>query len=865
MSSRDSKTRPPLTPSPSLEDWRPRKIGPYTILEVLGEGGMGTVYLAEQLAPIRRLAALKLIKLGQDTKEVLARFDQERQALSLMNHPNIAKVFDAGAAEDGRPYFVMEYVEGPRISDYCDTAKLSIPARLQLFLDVCAGIQHAHQKGIIHRDLKPSNILVATSDDGAPIPKIIDFGLAQATEQRLTDQTLFTRQGQWIGTPEYMSPEQAGRGAHAVDTRSDIYSLGALLYELMTGHLPFDSMSLREAGLLEIQRAIQEIEPPKPSTRITSASDHDHWLAECRCIDAVSLRKRLRGDLDWIIMRALEKEPARRYASAGEFAADIERHLEHKPALAGPPSWTYRTQKFLRRYRMQVGAASAVLIALIVGLAIAIRQYGFAEENRLRAEVSASNAKKQELLAREQEAVAAEAARIARLRSEEAENSARAAYAASTRANESLQRFNLLANVARFEKLLEEEQDLWPAWPQNLAAFRAWNLEFNRIASERQSIIAAIRDIDARSSEAYRRYGDSLRELQAKYQRVANPDRESVLLNIRSMIGTLRQSQEQAWYETLEMLRTDEFLRETLQRLLVDIDREHGRARERMRERLRWARTIEQRSIGAFEAEWRDAALRVGRARHYRGFSLRPQIGLVPLGRNATTQLEEFLHLASHRRNLEVPQRRPDGALDLRPGHGIIFVLLPPRVTSDQRLEPPIFVGKHEVTQAQWQRLTGEAPSAFHDEGEDLGDATSQHPVENVNHDEGARFMARHGLRLPREAEWQHMLTGRVGRRSMASRWQESTSDCNFFGDDSWPSTAPVASTPGNQAGLHDLLGNVAEWCAANAPDAKRASAWGGSWGDPRPTGDAIPQRLEARERRSDRIGVRAVRDLIAD
>ncbi|MCA8968934.1 MAG: protein kinase [Planctomycetes bacterium] len=862
MSTRDSKTRPPTAPDPSLEEWRPRQIGPYTILKVLGEGGMGTVYLAEQLTPIRRLVALKLIKLGQDTKEVLARFDQERQALSLMNHANIAKVFDAGANDDGRPYFVMEYVDGIRISDYCDSRELSIQGRLRLFLEVCAGIQHAHQKGIIHRDLKPSNILVADVD-GRSVPKIIDFGLAQATEQRLTEQTLLTRQGQWIGTPEYMSPEQAGRGASAVDTRSDIYSLGTVLYELMTGHLPFDSMILREAGLLEIQRTIQEVEPPKPSTRIGAESEFDSELAKRRAMDPPSLRKRLRGDLDWIIMRAIEKEPSRRYASAGEFAADIDRHLSHKPALAGPPSWVYRTTKFLRRYRIQVAAVAAVVIALIAGLVASVLQYQRAETNRITAEKSAEHAKAQELLAREQEAAASEAARIAQQRKNEAELSAREAYEASKRATASLERFNLLAGVARFEKLLQQEELLWPAWPQNLEAFRSWNLEFNRIESQRFDIERAISDIDARMAESYRVYGERLHELTKKYDRFTNPPRESVLNSIRSAIGSLRQSQERAWFETFEQVRTDEFLRETLVKLLLDIERKGSTARSRIRERLRWARKIEDMSIQNHATAWRDASIRVGRARWYRGFSLRPQIGLVPLGQDPDTQLEEFVHLASHDPELPLPKRNTKtGALELQDGHGVIFVLLPPRAGPDRKLATPIFIGKHEITQGQWFRMTDMQPSVFNEETHGIGEHANQHPVEYVNYDESLQLLARHGFRLPSEAEWEHAargVRGRGRRSPPAVSPVAPVSTTSNFGEaaDGWTYTAPVGSFTPNGFGLFDVYGNVAEWCASDAPESGRAPVLGGAYNDP------VVRRLESGNRRSDRIGIRAVRDLL--
>ncbi len=330
-------------------------IGRYKLLRQIGEGGFGTVYLAEQSDPVKRRVALKVIKPGMDSREIIARFEAERQALAMMDHEHIARVHDAGTTEGGRPYFVMELVNGEPITKYCVDSHLDISGRVQLFTDVCAAVQHAHQKGIIHRDLKPSNILVS-SHDGRAVVKVIDFGIAKAIGMENTGKTIFTQFGRMIGTPQYMSPEQAGPNTLAVDTRSDIYSLGVILYELLTGTTPLDADQLRNAAHVEMQRLIREETPPKPSTR-NAGSPHAHPVSP----------KSLRGDLDWIVLKALEKEPARRYESAGALAEDLLRFLQHKPVEARPPSVSYLMRRFTRRHRGPVFAGAALLIALLLG------------------------------------------------------------------------------------------------------------------------------------------------------------------------------------------------------------------------------------------------------------------------------------------------------------------------------------------------------------------------------------------------------------------------------------------------------------------------------------------------------------------
>ena len=352
---------------PLFEEKPGTVIGRYKLLQKIGEGGCGLVYLAEQAEPVRRRVALKVIKLGMDTKNVIARFEAERQALAMMDHPNIARVLDAGATAAVRPYFVMEMVDGVKITEYCDQNRLGLEQRLKLFIQVCQAIQHAHQKGIIHRDIKPSNVLV-TMLDGVPVPKVIDFGIAKATDEQLTDKTLFTAYAQLIGTPAYMSPEQMEVGGMDLDTRSDIYSLGVLLYELLTGRTPFDSKELLKSGVEEMRRTLQEREPSCPSAKLRAlAGEELTKTAMQRHIEVSKLLSELRGDLDWIIMKALEKDRARRYETANGLAMDIQRHLNHELVMARPPGNWYRLKKMVRRNRVIFLAGSAVVAALLIG------------------------------------------------------------------------------------------------------------------------------------------------------------------------------------------------------------------------------------------------------------------------------------------------------------------------------------------------------------------------------------------------------------------------------------------------------------------------------------------------------------------
>ena len=362
----------PTRPGEPIREQVGATIGPYKLMEQIGEGGFGLVFVAEQQQPIRRKVALKIIKPGMDTREVIARFEAERQALALMDHPNIARVLDAGTTDSGRPYFVMELVRGMPITDYCDQNQLTPRERLKLFVAVCNAVQHAHQKGIIHRDIKPSNMLVTLMMTARGESDRFRHG--QGPDQQLTDKTIYTRFAQMVGTPLYMSPEQAQMSGLDIDTRSDIYSLGVLLYELLTGSTPFDKRRLAKAAYDELLKIIREEEPPKPSLRLSQSGDSLPSIAAQRKTEPARLSKMFHGDVDWIAMKALEKDRTRRYETANAFAADVLRYLNDEPVEASPPSTTYRLRKFVRKHRTALGTAAAVMLLLVAGVAVSTWQ-----------------------------------------------------------------------------------------------------------------------------------------------------------------------------------------------------------------------------------------------------------------------------------------------------------------------------------------------------------------------------------------------------------------------------------------------------------------------------------------------------------
>jgi|GEM_PF-1063981 len=494
---------------PSAAERPGETIGRYTLLEEIGQGGFAVVYLAEQQEPVHRRVALKILKPGMDTREIIARFESERQALALMDHPNIARVLDAGATESGRPYFVMELVEGVRLTDYCDQHALGIRQRLELFAEVCQAVQHAHQKGIIHRDLKPSNLLV-TVCDGRPVPKVIDFGIAKAIGGQLAGQTTLTSFGQMLGTPLYMSPEQAGLGRLDVDTRSDIYSLGVVLYELLSGTTPFEEEKLRHASYDEIRRTIREEEPPRPSSRVATLGAAASTVAAHRQTDPTSLVRLLRHELDWVVMKCLEKDPNRRYETANGLARDIQRYLADEPVRACPPSAGYRLRKFARRNRVALVTMALVVATLLVGSivstwqAIRATQAEQVAEERLAAETQARDAAELAWAAEARQRLAAEEAR----RTEEALR--REAERQRQRAEANFARARLA--VEQFLDKVTEDQllrapGLQPLRRELLSSAMNFYEEFIKERSDDPSLMAVLANANLRMGKIYSELG----------------------------------------------------------------------------------------------------------------------------------------------------------------------------------------------------------------------------------------------------------------------------------------------------------------------------------------------------------------------
>ncbi|MGK0304244.1 MAG: serine/threonine protein kinase, partial [Planctomycetota bacterium] len=532
-----SATLATTAPVDAPEKSRSKQIGPYKILETLGEGGMGTVYLAEQQEPINRRVALKLIKLGMDSKAVVARFEQERQALALMDHEGIAKVFDCGTTDRGQPFFVMELVKGIPLDSFCEQNKLSLPDRLLLMKQVCGAVQHAHQKGIVHRDLKPGNVLVS-SHSGRLQVKIIDFGLAKAMGQKLIEASPFTEVGQILGTPEYMAPEQAYPSNEDIDTRADIYSLGVMLYEVLVGELPFPSAELRKAGMLEIQRILREVDPPKPSTRLTTIGAAASELARMRRVSVGALKKALKTDLDWVVLKTLEKDRNRRYDTANAMAADLQRYLDHEPLVAGPPSASYRMQKLLRRYRGQFVAGGLVLLTLVGGGVGTFVQWLRAEELL----VSETKAK-DDALAQKQRADD-EAARNLRLAEEKTALATEVQQKAAD-LTAKVRDFDQLSGVVEYERAVTEEAALYPAWADKIAAMGSWLREVDALLAKEESIRGTVASLRSKALPATAEELDAERRAHVRF-----PEYDALQQRVEAVrLAQDVRSGKQAWVE----------------------------------------------------------------------------------------------------------------------------------------------------------------------------------------------------------------------------------------------------------------------------------------------------------------------------
>jgi formylglycine-generating enzyme required for sulfatase activity len=726
------------------------------------------VYLARQLEPIRRRVALKVIKLGvgsggpREHAARLSRFDFERQALAMMNHPHIARVYEAGSTSDGRLYFGLEYVPGLPITEYCDRTRMSVRERLDLFVDVCRAVHHAHQKGIIHRDIKPSNVLVS-DEGGTPSPKIIDFGVARAIDFRLTEHTFVTQLGVVVGSLRYMSPEQADGRNGDVDTRTDIYSLGVLLYELLVGATPLDDRNIDELGYAALQRRIQEEEPRRPSARV--GDPEGVAAAELRATGQMHLIRELRGEIDWIVLKALEKERLRRYASASEFADDIERFLRCEPVTAGPPGARYRLRKFIRRHRVPVAATFAVAIALVAGFAATSTLY---LENR-------------------------RAARIAREQRDE---------------------ILRLSDAKRLATCIEEAERLYPPHPDMVPRMHSW-------------LEGAAAELAARLP----RHRATLGRLEEEGADVAAVDPK--------------------WdfhHDLLSELVAD-------LECFVDPDPAVGTMAS-VRQRLAFAETVYERTIASRRAEWADAIRSIADRREcprYGGMVIAPQVGLVPLGRDPGSGLWEFGHVQSG----VPPVRDAGGNLKITTESSLVMVLVPggrfwmgsdslrwdnPQVDSgdpDSRFDErpphqirldPFFVSKYEMTRAQWARITAVDLESTPIPVRTM-DPDGIHPVTGVDWARARRIARRMGMDLPTEAQWEYAARGGTALPYMCGAdpaclngfanlvdqtAKESGSPLGWIfasWHDGYVTTAPVGAFSPNRFGLHDVIGNVWEWC----------------------------------------------------
>ena len=762
----------------------PEAIGPWRVLGVLGQGGMGTVYRVERTSPVRIQAALKLIKLGMDSKAVVARFEQERQALARMQHDGIAKVYDCGTSERGQPYFVMELVEGRPLTSFCEAQALSLEARLALMQQVCDAVQHAHHKGVVHRDLKPTNVLVS-GDAATPRIKVIDFGLAKALGEKLVEATLFTEAGQVIGTPEYMAPEQADRGDADVDTRADVFSLGVMLYELLVGELPFASSELRGGSPSSMRKARTEAEAPRPSTRLRQLGEHKKRT--------LAMWKALRSDLDWVVLKALEKDRERRYETADALAEDLRRFQVHEPLLAGPPSASYRLKKLVRRNRFSFAAAGAVLLTAIAGTAVAL-DFAFEAEDNAKRESAAK-----ELALHEK-----------------------------NRADAKVREFDLLAAVLQHNRSIERKNDLYPATPSRLPAMKSWLAQdCDALLAMRDEIRATVERLDSDQSTATDSsnfLAETLRGLLPKLDELAALERPQMEQFVRwaehlaEIQGRDHADAPATWEQCRLAIAAADDVVASIRYRGVAIDFANDaflglvplgmnpvtKLLEFYDLRSAWDGTSDPRTI-AIPRIAKDGSIRVG-----------PETGIV------------FVLLPGGHVELGAQSKDPKAPRYEKTKEDLI----PPyRVRLD-----PFLVARHEMTRAQWKRMwtwdASEAePSLFHENGRDAGEhMLPNNPVDHMNWHMADMLARRNAMSLPTNAQWEYACRGGTDTPWWCGASQEALEGnanlCDTTGrryftyfdhsvpfDDGHVFHAAVGTFAANPFGLYDMHGNVMEWC----------------------------------------------------